>query len=67
VYCKIGEEKMYNLRNGLTHQHDPSLEELRPVVVTNDWKDDRAIVEDGNTLALNVARLIVDLRMPGST
>jgi len=63
VYSKIGEEKMYNLRNGLTHQYVPSLEGLRHIVVANDWKDDRAIVEDENTLALNVARLIVDLRM----
>lgn len=62
-YSKVGEEKMYNLRNGLTHQYVPSLEGLSHIAVANDWKDDRAIVENGDILVLNVAQLIVDLRM----
>lgn len=35
--------KNVSLRYGLAHQYVPSLERLRYILVTNDWKDDRRL------------------------
>ena len=62
-YASFGENRMYALRNGLTHQYVPGLKGFNSIIITNDWSAIKAIhVSDaGRTLRLNVARLGVDL------
>jgi hypothetical protein len=60
-YTKFGKKKMYNLRNGLTHQYIPSLKGISSIYIVNNWSSPRAIVSKGDDLTLNVAKLIKDL------
>lgn len=60
-YTKFRKKKMYNLRNGLTHQYVPSLTGIRSISIVNDWSSTRAIISNGDDLTLNVAKLIKDL------
>lgn len=60
-YAVFGEGRMYDLRNGLTHQYAPSLKGVAHIAIVNDWSDGKAIVADDDRVILNVARLVVDL------
>ena len=60
-YLEFGEDRMYTLRNGLTHQYVPELPSIAHIDVTNDWNTDKAVITEGNKVTLNVARLVVDL------
>lgn len=62
-YATAGENCMYALRNGLTHQYIPGLKGFGSITIANDWTDNRALFasKDGRGLKINVARLVVDL------
>jgi len=61
-YTTFGEDNMYRLRNGLTHQYLPSLDDLALIRILNDRNNNQAIFRDNGVLALNVARLVDDIK-----
>lgn len=62
-YATAGENRIYALRNGLTHQYVPGLKGFGSITIANDWADNRALFmsKDARGLKINVARLVVDL------